>query len=291
MINNRRINRLHDLQVDEVSLVPRGANRKKFLILKSMLGGDAMDQSMIERILDADLEDEERVDAVLKAQGLSDKARNAVKGALRILNAFKDELPNDILNTLASLAGYGYAPAPTGEIKAAKPYSDDDSYGDYGYGEYGEGTARKKPKPKRSEDAVAQSEPVRKSLLGLARDRDEVWASIEKAAELMYGECSPRTVDMLLCTRLGAELYSQYLSAPLPPSPRPVSKASDNDELDSDVEAWREIQALAQQLVQKSGDYMTEAQAVAHILNTPRGKQLYKLYLAQKQQLIASRRR
>jgi hypothetical protein len=87
---------------------------------------------------------------------------------------------------------------------------------------------------------------------------------------------------MLLCTRLGAELYSQYLSIPL---------ASANDQLDSDVEAWGEIQALARQLVQKLGDCMTEAQAVAHVLNTPRGRQLYKRYLAEKQQLIASRGR
>jgi len=246
------------------------------------------DESVLDRILNTDLGNEDEIEQILKAKGLSDKAANAVKGALRLLNAYRDELPNDILNTLASLAGYGYAPAPTGEVKAAKPYSDDQNYGDYGYGEYGEGTARKKPKPKRAEDEVAQSEPVRKSLLGLARDRDEVWASIEKAAELMYGECSPRTVDMLLCTKLGAELYAQYLSAPFAKPQAPIAKAEADDQ---DVPAWGEIQALAQQLVQKSGDYMTEAQAVAHVLNTPRGRQLYKRYLAEKQQLIASRRR
>jgi len=60
-------------------------------------------------LLKLDLENEDQVDETLQKAKLSDKALKAVKGALRLLNAYKDELPKDILNTLARLGGYGYA--------------------------------------------------------------------------------------------------------------------------------------------------------------------------------------
>lgn len=101
---------LSDLEAVEVSLVPRAANKKKFLLLKSE-GGNEMDE-ILKALIEAELDDEQNVDKVLKAGKVSDKAANAVKGALKLLNAFKDELPKDIMNTLASLGGYGYA-APT----------------------------------------------------------------------------------------------------------------------------------------------------------------------------------
>lgn len=100
--------RLKNLEAVEVSIVPRGANRRKFLIFK----GDDVKMLDFESIMDIELENEQEVDNVLKAEGLSEKAINAIKGALKLLNAFKEELPGDILSKLAGLAGYGY-PEPT----------------------------------------------------------------------------------------------------------------------------------------------------------------------------------
>jgi hypothetical protein len=288
-------NELRDLEIAEVSLVRRGANRKKFLILKA-LGGDPMNDDVLSRVLDADLdpEDEERINGVLKAQGLSDKAANAVKAALRILNAFKDELPHDVLNILAGLASYGYQPAPlpaSEEAKASRSQPKD--HGDYGeYGEYGEyGKQRGKGKPKlsaKAEERARRDELVRKAALGIVADRDQAWQAIQRASQAMFGRDDALGVDMLMQTGLGLELYRAYLTAPAPPPPAPVSKAAADDE---DVPAWTEVRALAQQLVQKSGECMTEAQAVAHVLNSARGRQLYKRYLSEKQLLIASRGR
>jgi len=144
-------NQLLDLKVGEVSLVPKGANRKRFLVVKQEVSME--NNELLQTILDAELQDEERINEVLKSQGLSEKAINAVKGALRILNAFKDELPKDILNTLASLAGYGYAPAPTEKAKAKQ----EEQGGDGEYGAYGE------PDKKGKKKALGKEEETEKA--------------------------------------------------------------------------------------------------------------------------------
>ncbi len=121
--------RLRDLEAVEVSLVPKGANRKRFLIFKE---DDPPMQEILKAILETELDDEKKVDEVLKAAKLSDKAQNAVKGALRLLNAYKDELPKDIMKTLAGLAGYGY-PEPTEKQKGKDKDDDEDKKKKYGY--------------------------------------------------------------------------------------------------------------------------------------------------------------
>jgi len=280
-------NKLHDLKVEEVSLVPKGANRKRFLVLKA-LGGDCMyDESVVDRILNTDLENEDEIEQILKAKGLSEKAANAVKGALRLLNAFRDELPGDILNTLASLVGYGYQPPPlpaSDEVKASR--SQPKQYGEYGdYGEPG-----KKGKPKASaqaEERARKDELVRKAALGIVTDRDQAWEAMQRAAQAMFGRDDALGIDLLMQTELGLELYRSYLNAPVPPPPAPVTKSAAPDQ---DVPAWAEIEALAEQLIQKSSYPLTKEQAVSQVLGSPRGRQLYKLYLSQKAALAARHR-
>lgn len=54
-------------------------------------------EDVVKAILETDLENEERVDEVLKSANVSDKATAAVKGALRLLNAYKSEVPSDLI--------------------------------------------------------------------------------------------------------------------------------------------------------------------------------------------------
>lgn len=121
--------RLKDLDVIEVSLVPKGANRRRFLLFKSEEEEDPMEE-ILKAILETPLENEAKVEEVLKAANLSEKAKGAVRGALKILSAYKDELPKDIMKTLAGLAGYGY-PEPTQKQKGKD--DDDDKKKKYGY--------------------------------------------------------------------------------------------------------------------------------------------------------------
>lgn len=93
--------KLRHIRVEEVSLVRRAANRRKFLLLKE----DTVEELIA--LLKLALENEDQIDQELAKAKLSAKAINAVKGALRLLSAYKDELPTNILNTLAKLGGYG----------------------------------------------------------------------------------------------------------------------------------------------------------------------------------------
>ncbi|MBW2672592.1 MAG: hypothetical protein JRD89_04135 [Deltaproteobacteria bacterium] len=164
------MNRLKDLDAVEVSLVPRGANRKKFLIFKE---DDTAMEEILKAVLETELEDEQKVEEVLKAAKLSGKAQNAVKGALRLLNAYKDELPKDIMKTLAGLAGYGY-PAPTEKQKDKKDEDEEDKKKKYGY-----------PAPTKKEDGSYDfsgiPEEVRPAVEALWKEQQE---AVKKAEEL-----------------------------------------------------------------------------------------------------------
>ncbi|MBW1723696.1 MAG: hypothetical protein JRJ78_16820 [Deltaproteobacteria bacterium] len=62
---------------------------------------------------------------VEKKEELSDKALNAVKGALKLVNKYKADFPDDLkkaVGTLAKYAGYGYGyPAKKEEVSKAEP--------------------------------------------------------------------------------------------------------------------------------------------------------------------------
>jgi len=168
------VNRLKDLDAVEVSLVPRGANKKKFLIFKE---DDSPMEEILKAVLETELDDENKVEEVLKAAKLSGKAQNAVKGALRLLNAYKDELPKDIMKTLAELAGYGY-PAPT---EKAKDKDKDKEKEKYGY-----------PAPTKKEDGSYDfsgiPEEVRPAVEALWKEQQEAVKKAEKLEKVLKEE-------------------------------------------------------------------------------------------------------
>ncbi|MBW2674617.1 MAG: hypothetical protein JRD89_14600 [Deltaproteobacteria bacterium] len=130
-------------------------------------------EEILKAVLETELEDENKVEEVLKAAKLSGKAQNAVKGALRLLNAYKDELPKDIMKTLAGLAGYGY-PAPTEKAKGKKDEEEEDKKKKYGY-----------PAPTKKEDGSYDfsgiPEEVRPAVEALWKEQQE---AVKKAEEL-----------------------------------------------------------------------------------------------------------
>jgi len=93
--------RLSDIDLEEVSLVDIPAIKRKFLIVKQ-------EDKLEDLTIEAEVE-----------KKLSDKAANAVKGALKMLDAYKGEFTGKLksaVEALAEAAGYGY---PEGEY--AKP--------------------------------------------------------------------------------------------------------------------------------------------------------------------------
>lgn len=95
------VTRLKSLRAGEVSLVGRAANKRRFLILKSE--EEVPMDDILQAILNTDLANEAEVDEIVK--GMSDKAVVAVKAAMRMLHAYKEEIPKDILEKLGKVAG------------------------------------------------------------------------------------------------------------------------------------------------------------------------------------------
>lgn len=134
---------LKDLDVVEVSLVDRAANRRKFLLMKRdgeegremddaggelvLEVGNAALAALLKRIAEGSA-DRDAVEEALEKMELSERARMAVRAALRALESAKDELPKDIIMTLAALGGYTYPEAKAGEEQQMpkKPEDEDE---------------------------------------------------------------------------------------------------------------------------------------------------------------------
>lgn len=137
--------RLYDLDPAEVSLVPRGANRKKFLVFKShkgnMMAKKDSDREIRALIDGVSPETMKKVEKILKTmtkksagdmpprkdsatfkeeehgmdeheehkQPLSERAQAALKAVARIMAPFKDELTSDHVGAVAHEVGLGGA--------------------------------------------------------------------------------------------------------------------------------------------------------------------------------------
>jgi hypothetical protein len=110
------LKRLYKLEPAEVSLVNRGANKKKFLIYKSDKGAQ-MTKQELEAIAKGDPAALKKVEQVLKEyneamkaegeEGADEKQMTALKAVVRILTPFKDSLPSDLLDQVMEAAGLG----------------------------------------------------------------------------------------------------------------------------------------------------------------------------------------
>jgi len=103
---------LTELDPVELSLVDAGANMKKrFPITKSKeFQMDKQFEEILKSVLETELDEESELSDFIAKAKVSEKGAAALKSALRILSAYKDEMPKDALDKLASAAGYA---APT----------------------------------------------------------------------------------------------------------------------------------------------------------------------------------
>lgn len=118
--------RLYDLEPAEVSLVPQGANKKKFLIFKNDDGVTMSREELLKQINKVSPATMKQVEKVLKdydamckdgeGTGLSDRAQAALKAVARILAPFKDEITDDVIDqVLESIGISADEPGETGE--------------------------------------------------------------------------------------------------------------------------------------------------------------------------------
>jgi len=167
------INLLTNVKTAKVSLVRRGANKRRFALFKSENEMDPEMQELFEAILEVEAEDEGKLEEIFKQAKLSPKAQNAVKGALRLLNAYKDEAGiGDVAGKLAGLVGYVASKkqkAKTKEEEEAERKKEEE--------------AAKKQKNKKK-----YKYPMTKALESLPEDRRDELEPIVKALDEAYAE-------------------------------------------------------------------------------------------------------
>lgn len=109
MPNEQDVHALEDLDTLGVSLVHRGANKKTFALFKSEKN-KPMKTSEI-KVLKAILEDEgplenaDRIEAIIKEHDMNPKAGMALKGAMKIIEAFRDEMDDESVKSIKALFG------------------------------------------------------------------------------------------------------------------------------------------------------------------------------------------
>lgn len=104
--------RLSNLKAVEVSIVPRGANKQNFLVVKEDVGMPDIFKVLKDAGFDGTLSDKVLKNLEPMMKELSDKGKNAVQAALKILAAVQDEVPAETMKALMALAGVGNEPAP-----------------------------------------------------------------------------------------------------------------------------------------------------------------------------------
>lgn len=88
---------LHDVEVQFISFVPRGANKKQFLVVK-----EDMKEDIVKTILETPDED---LAKTLQEAGLKGEGAEALVGASKLLKAYKDALPENAIALLSKCTG------------------------------------------------------------------------------------------------------------------------------------------------------------------------------------------
>ena len=93
---------LRDVEVQFISFVPRGANKKEYLAVVKEL--KELKEDIVKTILETPDED---LAKILKEAGLEGEGAEALVGASKLLKAYKDVLPENAMALLAKCTGLG----------------------------------------------------------------------------------------------------------------------------------------------------------------------------------------
>lgn len=216
---------LRELEVDEISLVKQGANRKQFKILKE--GGAPvevdMEQLPYADVLKSDLGNEDTLRETLKqTPELSTDATDALVGIVKLATAYAEQLPSDIFDTLAEASGFDLEKATT--KKAFPPKKPEEGSPE----EEAEETDEEE-----SEEEAPQKKTKGKKMA--TKKADEGDAKVQKALEKITKEAD---IDLLPEDIQGAV--------------RPLWKA--NVELAEKIEKM-EDERLTKEFIAKAADY------------------------------------
>jgi len=184
------INKLTDLKTARVSLVHRGANRRKFSIRKAEveMNEETLEQH-VEIMKSTEAGAEKGLDASEIKKALSEKAMNALKGAMRLVNAFAEEA--GMKNVLAAMEaatkmapGEEYPKPKAAEKQNGKPEDEKDKYP--GPAKMAKALDGMTPEQqKRVEEAIQKSHDAAQERIAKAeKDAEEIKKAFEAERDL-----------------------------------------------------------------------------------------------------------
>jgi hypothetical protein len=162
---------LGEVEIDFISFVPRGANRKKYFLVKE-------DRQLKEDILKSILEtDEGEVSRILKEARLEGEAAGVLETAAKLLKAYRDELPEDALKILAKACGL---PESEPLVEKNDPKNE------------GEGTEG--PAESLSKEAIAKMDPATQAVVKQLLEENAVTKSEAREARQIVKELKDQQV-------------------------------------------------------------------------------------------------
>ena len=176
---NKEPTELRDLEIEEISLVKQGANRKRFRIIKEGTPGDSMEESQVAEVLKADLGNEDTLrEGILKtAPELSTDATDAMVGIVKLAQTYSEQLPSDIFDTLAEASGFAKAKTETkkqplpADGKTPPPDEDDEDDQD-DEDQEDQDAPQKKSKGKKMATKKADESEIKKALEKIEKEAD-----------------------------------------------------------------------------------------------------------------------
>ena len=292
-------NVLTDLDVAEVSLVKKPANKRAFLLFKQLdEGGEERVPDLKEKLIElitseAPLELEEKLELIEGQEGLTEECREIVKEVVKVLRAYKADLPEDILEVIAELAELKLPE----RIVDQKPMAEEEEKIEIMAGF---------PRPIKKADGSYDLSGVPKeqraiveALWKQAERADQLAKELREEKELRIRKEFEERAKQFDNLPISAEELGRILQAfhekakeeydKIERLLRAVNEALEQSEIlkefgssynGSSGGAWTKIEKLAQGLIQKDAN-LTKEKAISIVLEA--NPQLYAEYLAEQQ--------
>lgn len=284
---------LRDFKVKEVSVVDKGANKKKrFPIFKQE---KPMNEEIMKAVLETEVEGEANLQEFIDKSELDEGGIDAAKGALRILSSFKDKLPEGTISKLAEIAGYDQ-PIIKEAKKEEAPQKEEE--------EEEEETEMKKSLEGVSEEVKKQFEDIQKEhqaqvdalkakneeiekALKEEKDRRELETWVAKAKEELDGIPGKTAEELGTELKKLADVDTEIADSQfnvLKASAEAIKEGNLLKELggrgmDVAGSAMDKINKLAEKLIEKSSGELTKEQARVKIMDE--NPSLYTQYMAE----------
>lgn len=276
------INALEDLETKKVSLVHRGAQKRKFAMFKSDGSMDDDAGETLKACMDIPMDNEDYANDVLKSAGLSDKAHAAALGAMRVFSAFGDEFTQESLSKVSEILG----------VKKGEPKMADNEKVEE-VAEAVEKTAEVNAEIKesiakaeqRANEAEKRLEEITKALNAerdervlreyVVKSKDDYAHIPGKAEDLGELLRDLHNVSPDLCGKVEGVLKGADDLLATSGAFSPAGTSNSNDE---GSDAYSKLKALADSIIEKAKEPMTEAQAFSKAMS--QSPELYEQYKA-----------